>query len=317
MLRPKVCTGDTYPKAVRGTVPYGMVQVVPLSTIHLGTTHASERGNGTGTPSACADYRRFRRYREAFAHLLANENCDLILIARSENELNRVRGLLVARHPTIQTAVIGRDLSELDSAMQIEEELSRRNLLPDIVINNAGFGLYGPTEELPIKDQLSIIDLNTRAMTELCLRFMPHMLERNDGGFINVASTAAFMPGPYMTVYYASKAFLLSFSEGLAAELAGTGVTVTTLCPGPVRTGFQARAGMQHFGMLQNLMAMSASDVAQAGWDGFKQHRRVVIPGVFNMIAAYSGRYMPRWLVLPVVNAIQAPRRSSQPDTAQ
>ena len=245
---------------------------------------------------------------EAFAHLAAEENCDLILIARSENELNRVRGIIIARHPAIQIAVIGRDLSLPDAVPAIEEELNGRNLLPDIVVNNAGFGLNGPIGELPIAEQLNSIDLNVRAMTDICLRFVPHMIARNDGGFINVASIAAFLPGPYMTVYHASKAYLLSFSEGLAAELEGTGVTITTLCPGPVRTGFQARAGMQPFGLLQNWLVWPANEVAQAGWEGFKQHRRVVIPGVMSTLAAYCGRFMPRWLVLPVMRAMQARR---------
>lgn len=245
---------------------------------------------------------------EAFAHIIAEEGFDLVIVARSEGELNRVKGVLSARHPGLEIVVIARDLSEPEAARLIHDELAQRSLLPDIVINNAGYGLAGPSTSRPVESEVGIVDVNVRALTELTLRCLPYMLARREGGILNVASVAAFMPGPYMATYYASKAYVLSFSEALAAEFAGSGITVTVLCPGPVRTGFQSRAGMKPWGALQALTAVPVHDVAQAGWDGFKQHRRVVVPGLLNLLIAYAGRYLPRWLVLPVLKRVQAPR---------
>ncbi len=245
---------------------------------------------------------------EAFAHIVAEENCDLVIVSRQEGELNRVRGVIAARHPTLSITVIVRDLGQPDAVQLVHDELRQRDLMPDIIINNAGYGLTGHQATLPVDSQLGIVDVNIRALTDMCLRFLPHMVARQGGGILNIASVAAFMPGPYMAVYYASKAFVLSFSEGLATELERTGVTVTVLCPGPVLTGFQARAGMRPFGMLQKMMALPPRDVALAGWEGFKQRRRVVIPGFFNLMAALAGRYVPRFLSLPIIRALQAPR---------
>ena len=242
---------------------------------------------------------------EAFAHLLAGDNCELVLTARNDSELNRVRGLIAARHPERRITVIAGDLSHADAGSVLEAELTQRGLAPDVVINNAGFGIAGAAARASRNDQINMIDLNVRALTELTLRFLPAMVARKGGGVINVASTAAFMPGPHMAVYYATKAYVLSFSEALAAELEGTGVTITALCPGPVRTGFQERAQMQNSRLLQRMLTLPVEEVAQAGWRGFKQKRRVVIPGYLNMATGYAGRYLPRWSVLPAIRAIQ------------
>jgi short-subunit dehydrogenase len=244
---------------------------------------------------------------EAFAHVVAEDNCDLILVARNENELNRVRGLIAAKFVKRQIGVVGTDLSQPEAGAKLVEELKERQLLPDVLINNAGCGIYGRTAELPYDQQIGVVDLNVRALTDLTLRLLPAIVARKSGGVINVASTAAFMPGPYMSLYYASKAYVLSFSEALAAELEGTGVTVTALCPGPVATGFQERAQMQDLKFLRFLSSLSPYEVALAGWEGFKQHRRVVLPGMLNRASAYAGRYMPRWFLLPVMRFLQSP----------
>ena len=244
---------------------------------------------------------------EAFAHLLAEDNCDLILVSRNENELNRVRGQIAAKFAKRHISVIALDLCQADAGARLIDELKALQLSPDVVINNAGYGSFGRTAELPFDLQIGIVDVNVRALTDLSLRLLPGMIARKRGGIINVASTAAFMPGPYMSLYYASKAYVLSFSEALAAELDGTGVTITVLCPGPVPTGFQERAQMQSIRFMRYLSSHSAHDVAAAGWEGFKQRRRVVIPGVMNKVSAYAGRYIPHWLVLPVMKILQAP----------
>jgi short-subunit dehydrogenase len=244
---------------------------------------------------------------EAFAHLLAADDCDLILVSRNESELNRVRGLIAAKLANREITVIALDLADHQAGAKLEAELRERQLSPDVLINNAGYGIYGRTAELPIDEQIGIVDLNVRALTDLTLRMLPAMIQRGKGGIINVASTAAFMPGPFMSLYHASKAFVLLFSEALAGELTGTGVAVTVLCPGPVPTGFQERAKMQGLKFLRYVSSNSAQDVALAGWEGFKQHRRVVVPGTLNRASAIAGRYGPRWLVLPVMRFLTSP----------
>jgi short-subunit dehydrogenase len=244
---------------------------------------------------------------EAFARVLAEDNCDLILVSRKDSELNRVRGLIAAKFAKRQIRVIALDLSHPDACARLIEELTERQLSPDVLVNSAGYGLYGRTVELPLDQQIGLVDLNVRALTDLSLRLLPGMVARKSGGIINLASTAAFMPGPYMSLYYASKAYVLSFSEALAAELDGSGVTVTALCPGPVATGFQERAQMQGIRFMRHLSSLSAYDVALAGWEGFKQHRRIVIPGTLNKASAYTGRYIPHWLGVPLIKILQAP----------
>jgi uncharacterized protein len=244
---------------------------------------------------------------EAFARVVAEDNCDLVLVSRKDSELNRVRGLIAAKFAKLQISVVALDLSHPDAGACLIEELEERQLSPDVLINSAGYGLYGRTVELPLDQQIGIVDLNVRALTDLSLRLLPAMVARQSGGIINVASTAAFMPGPYMSLYYASKAYVLSFSEALAAELDRSGVTITALCPGPVQTGFQERAQMQGIRFMRHLSSLSAYDVAVAGWEGFKQHRRIVIPGTLNKASAYAGRYVPHWLVVPLIKILQAP----------
>jgi short-subunit dehydrogenase len=175
-----------------------------------------------------------------------------------------------------------------------------------VVVNNAGFGLIGPMAELSRNEQLQMIDLNVRVLTDLTLHFLPAMVARKAGGIINVASIAGFMPGPMMAVYFATKNYVVSFGDALNSELRGSGVTLTTLCPGTVKTGFQARAGQNERGS-----TLSAFDVASQGWAGFKAKRRVVIPGIFNQLVAYGLRAMPRRLSLPFIKQVMVRRRAT------
>ena len=241
---------------------------------------------------------------EAFAHVLAADGYALVLTARQERELNRVRGVIAAKHQ-VPVTVIAMDLGAAGACDRLAAELAARNLAPQLVVNNAGFGLTGPAAQLPAADQLAMIDLNIRALTDLSLRFLPAMLARKSGGIVNVASTAAFMPGPNMAVYYASKNYVLAFSDALHEELKGTGVTVTTVCPGPVATGFQHRAGMTSIkAMLGG--GLTPADVAHQAIDGWKRGERMVVPGGMNKAIAYVMRGAPRRMILPLIRRVMA-----------
>ena len=175
-----------------------------------------------------------------------------------------------------------------------------------MVVNNAGFGLVGAAEALDRAEQVAMVDLNVRALTDLSLAFLDS-LKRRRGGLLNVASIAAFMPGPGMAVYYASKAYVLSFSEALHRELKPKGVRVTVLCPGPVPTEFQARAGMSDEAF-PRLLTRSAEQVARDGYRGLMQGRRVVIPGAVNRAVTTMIRFAPRTLVLELIARQQRSR---------
>lgn len=245
---------------------------------------------------------------EAFAHHLAREGHSLVLVARREGEIHRVAGVINAQ--TGQSPVaIAIDLAGRDAAAQLERELGERGIDLDVIVNNAGYGLFGAAGELPREDQLGIIDVNIRTLVDLSLRYLPAMRRKGSGGLLNVASVAGFLPGPYMATYFASKAFILSWSEALATELAGTGVTITALCPGPVPTGFQARAGMNASKVYRGIPQASAMDCAVAGWRAFCRGKRLAFPDMPTGLSAYASRYIPNRILLPIVGRIQAPRR--------
>jgi short-subunit dehydrogenase len=237
---------------------------------------------------------------EAFAHVAAADGHPLVLVARTEAELHRVRGVVIARY-AVPVSIIVLDLAKPGAGETLANELEARKLTCDILINNAGYGLIGKATDLSREEQLQMIDLNIRALTDLTLRFLPGMIAKGSGGIINLASTAGFMPGPNMAVYFASKAFVLSFTDALSEELRGSGVTLTTLSPGPVDTGFQRRAGMKTARALSRVVPKGAMSVAQAGWAGFKNGERLVVPGTMNKLAAYALRGAPRRMILPVI----------------
>lgn len=241
---------------------------------------------------------------EAFARAIAADGYAVAIVARDEGRLRRVAGV-VGGETDMPVHVIPLDLCAPDAGERLAEILDRRGLDPDVLVNNAGFGLVGPALELDRAEQLSMIDLNVRCATDLALRLLPRMVERDAGGIINLASLSSYMPGPNMAVYYATKAYVLSLSEALSSELSGTGVTVTAVCPGPVTTGFQARAGMEDVRAYRNAPKVSAANVARLGWAGFKQGRRTVIPGMSTYAAAHLAAIMPRSLVLPAIKYFQ------------
>ena len=239
----------------------------------------------------------------ALAKVFAAHGHELALVARRGDRLEALADEIAAAgrpRPTVFTA----DLERRDGASAIAAELSSRGLEPAIVVNNAGFGLRGEAATLSRDEQLAMIDLNVRALTELSLMFVDSVA-RHRGGILNVASLAAFLPGPGMAVYYASKAYVLSFSEALHRELSGRGVRVTALCPGPVPTEFQARAGLS-LPAAARMLELSAERVAQVGYDAFMAGQRVVIAGIGNRVLVSLMRLVPHALLLRLVDESRA-----------
>jgi hypothetical protein len=239
----------------------------------------------------------------ALAKVFAAHGHEIALVARRGDRLEALAGEIAATgrpRPTLITV----DLERRDGASAIAAELSSLGLEPAIVVNNAGFGLRGAAAALSRDEQLAMIDLNVRALTELSLMFVDSLV-RHHGGILNVASLAAFLPGPGMAVYYASKAYVLSFSEALHRELSERRVRVTALCPGPVPTEFQARAGLS-LPAAARLLELSAERVAQIGYDAFMAGQRVVIAGIGNRIVVSLMRLVPHALLLRLVDQTRA-----------
>ncbi len=246
----------------------------------------------------------------ALARVFAEHGHELVLVARRERELLRLAEEVAAGGAPRPT-VLSVDLAVEGAGATLRDELGSRGLAPQYVVNNAGFGLVGPAARLDRSEQLSMIDLNVRTLVDLSLAFVDD-LARHRGGVLNVASVAGFLPGPGMAVYYASKAFVVSFSEALHRELAARGIRVTVLCPGPVPTEFQQRAGIHGEGRA-DLMTRSAEEVARAGYRGLMAGRRRVVPGWPNrMVTALSG-IVPRSVLLGMVEARHVRRLDRSP----
>jgi short-subunit dehydrogenase len=239
--------------------------------------------------------------------LLARDRHDLVLVARGRERLETVaRGL--AEEFGIRAVVVAADLSLPEAPAAIAQELRTRAIGVDVLVNDAGFGAHGFFAKIPLEEQLAMIRVNVGALTNLTGLFLPAMLERRSGRILNVASTAAFQPGPLMAVYYATKAYVLSFSEALASETSGTGVTVTALCPGPVPTEFQRRAGTEKTTLVSGPLSVPASAVAEAGYRGMLRGRPLVVPGVGNRVLMQALRVSPRRLVTAVSKRLQEKR---------
>ncbi|HEY2529515.1 MAG TPA: SDR family oxidoreductase [Xanthobacteraceae bacterium] len=234
------------------------------------------------------------------ARVFAAHGHELVLVARREDRLAALADEIASGGQPRPT-VMALDLERRDAVSQIAAELTARGLEPANVVNNAGFGLAGGAAALARSEQLAMIDLNVRALTELSLAFVDS-LAHHRGGILNVASIAAFLPGPGMAVYYASKAYVLSFTEALHGELSDRGIRVTVLCPGPVATEFQARAGLG-LGSIgeRTILALPARRVAEIGYRGFMRGERVVIAGTGNRIAVFFLRITPRALLLSII----------------
>ncbi len=239
----------------------------------------------------------------ALASVFAEHGHALVLTARRGAQLAAVADTIEAAGRP-RPRVIAADLARPETPAAIESELRTASLEVQYLVNNAGFGLVGSAAESGRDEQLAMINLNMRATTDLSLRFASPMA-RHKGGILNVASVASFMPGPGMAVYHASKAYVLSFSEALHQELKPQGIRVTALCPGPVETEFQARAGMPE-GYFPKIMARSAGRVAREGYDGLMRGKRVVIPGFNNRVAALLPRFLTRRAILSIMSGRSA-----------
>ena len=242
------------------------------------------------------------------ARVFARNGHNLVLVARRKERLIALAAEIAAtgrRAPVILPI----DLALRDAIAQIAQALTARALEPQYIVNNAGFGLIGAAATLDRAKQCSMIDLNIRALTDLSLAFVDS-LTRTSGGVLNVASVAGFLPGPGMSVYYATKACVLSFSEALHQELKARNVRVTCLCPGPVETEFASRAGAVERAA-PAFLSISAGRVAEAGYRGLMRGQRLVVPGVANKIVSFLPRILPRPLLLTVLAARQKRRTPS------
>lgn len=245
------------------------------------------------------------------AKRFARDGDQLVLVARSEARLAEVSAELSALGAAAVIALV-KDLANPAAPEEIFQAVAGKGLEIDLLVNNAGFGDHGAFLNTEWKKNADMVQVNITSLLHLTRLFLPGMTERGRGRILNVASTAAFQPGPYMAIYYASKAFVLSFSEALAEECRGTGVTVTALCPGPTATEFQVRAGTEGTGVGRTkrgpLKMMSAGEVAEMGYRGVLAGRRVVITGAFNRVGAWSGRHLPRRLIMKTIKQLHSKR---------
>src|SRR3984885_2711104 len=227
------------------------------------------------------------------AKMFAKDHYNLVLVARSGEKLNQLASELQTLHG-IRVTVVPVDLAQPAAPKFLFDQLRRERVDVDLLVNNAGFGVFGEFSQIPETEVLDQIQLNMTALTLLTKLFLAPMLERGAGRIMNVASTAAFQPGPLMAVYYATKAYVLSFSEALANELAGSAVVVSCFCPGATDTGFQKRAGMENSRLFKKIGAMNAEVVARDGYRGLMAGKALVFSGAQNWLLAESVRFAPR-----------------------
>ncbi len=250
----------------------------------------------------------------ALARVFASKRHRLALVDRRVDHLMALANEIVSAGGTAPI-LVPCDLEQADACDRIAASLAMERVEVEFVVNNAGFGLFGNAIELNREEQLSIIAVNISALTDLSLRFSDELI-RHRGGILNVASLAGFLPGPGMAVYYASKAYVLSFSDALRQELAPRGVRVTTLCPGSVSTDFQARAGIT-LGLEHEILNISASDVAKAGYRGLMANKRTVLPSIGTKLIPSLLRFFPRRFVLAAVDRIQHRPRNRETTPAR
>jgi len=237
------------------------------------------------------------------AHLFARDGYRLVLVARNRGALRALGDDLQSRY-SVEVRISPKDLAHPASPVELYQELQEAGFVLDVLVNNAGFGGGGAFLKTDWNNEAEMIQVNITALTHLTKLFLPQIRAR-EGKILNVSSVAGFVPGPFMAIYYATKAFVLSFSEALAEELNGTGTTVTCLCPGPVETGFQKRAGTDASGMMRSPLLVDVQTVARAAYEGMKQGKRLVIPGWKNQMMVQGLRLSPRETVTKMAARMQ------------
>ena len=241
-----------------------------------------------------------------FSKLFARDGYQLVLVARDEHKLEAVaQELRDLRKGAV--VVIAQDLSIPDAAQAVYDAVQRAGLTVDVLVNNAGYTVFGPFVDTDGEQERGLMMTNMVALTLLTKLFLPGMVARKRGRILNLSSTAAFQAGPLMAVYYASKAYVLSFSEALANEVAGTGVTVTALCPGPTATGFQARGQLENSALIKDRQIASAASVALAGYQAMQRGQTMLVTGRQNQVFAFLlGRVLPRKMAAALIRRVQA-----------
>ena len=238
-----------------------------------------------------------------FARLAARDGHDVVLVARREPLLAELGAELTKAHGVAAHA-IALDLGDPAAPQRLFDEVTRRGLSVDVLVNNAGFGSNGAFLDLPLAREVEMVEVNDQALLKLCWLFGRGMRERKAGRILNVASTAGFQAGPFMATYYASKSFVLLFSEALHHELRGSGVTVTAHCPGATETGFAKASGNDKSKLFQSRKPATSAEVAAHGWKAMKAGRAVAVHGALNAIAAFSLRVSPRGVVRSIAASL-------------
>lgn len=239
----------------------------------------------------------------ALAREFAVHGYDLVITSRNMNRLDMIAKQLTDEFQ-IQVTPIENNLSDHDAPQQLYDKTKNASLEIDALVNNAGFGTQGAFAETDLASELDMIQVNVSALTALTKLFLRDMLQRGSGKIMNIASTAGFQPCPFFAVYFASKAYVLHFTEAIAKELRGRGVTVTALCPGPTETSFAKRAGIEGEGFFREGSVMNVNAVARIGFRGFMRGKTIVVPGWKNKLLIFLVRFTPRWLVLKAVRYI-------------
>lgn len=237
-----------------------------------------------------------------FAKLFAADRYDLVVVARDQTRLEQLKADLEGAHG-VTVHVLPADLADPAAPTRVHEAVTRDGIQVDVLVNNAGFGGYGLFQDTDLEHELRMIQVNVTAVVHLSKLFVREMVARGNGHIINVSSTAAFQAGPLQNIYYASKAFVLRFSEALANELEGTGVGVTAFCPGPTLTEFHARAGTER--SFKQVKRQSAADATREGYEAFKKGKQAVIAGMQNKVLAFGTRFVPRAFAAGVARKLQ------------
>jgi hypothetical protein len=240
------------------------------------------------------------------AKLFAQGGHDLVLVARNKEALRAVAG--ECEKSGVKAHVLAKDLSNPNAVQEIFDELAAKGIAVEVLVNNAGFGTHGMFVRTKLEEEVGMIQVNIVALIQLTRLFLPQMVSRKSGKIMNVASMAGFVPGPYMSVYYATKAFVLSHSIALAQEVKKGGVIVSVLCPGPTKTDFQRRAKIAESKLFKTPRSMSSMDVARAGYEGLMKGKLIVVPGFSNKVIRVASKLAPRRMLARVAGKMNRDR---------